>query len=61
MCSPLTNPINGHVEINGNTTGSTATYTCVTGYALSGLNSQERICGADGNWSFSEPLCKSTS
>ena len=51
-CVPLTSLANGQVV----TIGNTATYTCDTGYTLSG--SQSRTCGADGNWTFSEPLCE---
>ena len=40
---------------SGTLSGSTATYTCDTGYTLSG--SQSRTCGEDGNWTASEPLC----
>ena len=40
---------------NGTSFGSTATYTCDTGYAISG--SQSRSCGADGNWTTTEPAC----
>ena len=56
-CGPLTNPDNGQVDTPyGTTFRSTATYTCDTGYALSG--SQSRSCGADGNWTSSEPFCE---
>ena len=56
-CGPLVNPENGQVNISSGTTfGSTATYTCNTGYTLSGP--QSRTCGADGNWIFSEPFCE---
>ena len=56
-CGSLINPINGLVDTSSRTTfGSTATYTCDTGYTLSG--SQSRTCGADGNWTSSEPFCE---
>ena len=56
-CGPLTNPDNGLVDtFVGTIFGSTATYTCDTGYTLSG--SQSRNCGADGNWTSSEPFCQ---
>ena len=56
-CDSLTKPDNGRVDtLNGTTFGSTATYTCDTGYTLSG--SQSRICGADGNWTSFNPLCE---
>ena len=55
-CGPLTNPDNGQVDTsNGTTFGSTATYTCDTGYTLSG--SQSRTCGADEMWISTEPTC----
>ena len=57
-CGPLTDPTNGQVDTSSGTTfGSTATYTCDTGYTLSG--SQSRTCGADGMWSSSNPVCQS--
>ena len=56
-CGPLTDPDNGRVYTSpGTIFGNIATYTCDTGYTLSG--SQSRSCGADGNWTFSEPLCE---
>ena len=56
-CGLLTDPDNGQVNTSSGTTfGSTATYTCDNGYALSG--SQTRTCGADGNWTSSEPFCQ---
>ena len=33
-----------------------ATYECGTGYDLDG--SMIRMCGADGNWTPSEPTCE---
>ena len=58
-CGTLTNPINGQVDTSSGTAfQSTATYTCDTGYELSG--SQSRTCGADGNWTSTEPVCNGT-
>ena len=55
-CGPLTNPNNGQVDTSpGTIFESTATYTCDTGYILSG--SQSRTCGADGMWTSTEPTC----
>ena len=55
-CGPLTNPNNGQVDTSpGTIFESIATYTCDTGYTLSG--SQSRTCGADGNWTSTEPTC----
>ena len=57
-CGSLMDPSNGHVSTSSGTTfGSIATYTCDTGYTLSGIN--ERTCGADGNWTSFEPVCSS--
>ena len=41
---------------SGTTLGSTATYTCDSGYTLSG--SQARTCKVDETWSLSEPVCE---
>ncbi len=56
-CGSLADPVNGQVEISSGTTfGSTASYSCDTGYNLTG--STERTCGADGMWSLFEPVCE---
>ena len=61
-CGPLTDPANGQVNTSGTTFGSTATYTCDTGYILSG--SQSRTCrafsspGPTGLWTSRKPLCE---
>ena len=48
-CGPLMEPSNGRVVTsNGTTYKSTATYSCYSGYALSGPES--RTCEADGDW-----------
>ena len=57
-CGSLTNPDNGQVDTSSGTTiGSTASYSCDTGYKLS--DSSLRTCGADGEWTMSEPVCNS--
>ena len=55
-CGPLSDPLNGNVDVNQTVINSTATYTCLIGYILSGDNT--RICQADGVWSGSEPTCE---
>ena len=56
-CGPLNHPDNGQVDASSGTTfGSTATYTCDTGYTLSG--SQSRTCGADGMWTSTQTYCE---
>ncbi|XP_064386127.1 sushi, von Willebrand factor type A, EGF and pentraxin domain-containing protein 1-like isoform X2 [Halichondria panicea] len=54
-CGPLTDPSNGMVDVTTTTFGSTATYTCNTGYMLTGDTT--RTCGAGGQWSSSAPTC----
>ena len=58
-CGDIMELSNGKVVTsNGTTFNSTATFTCDSGYTLSG--SQTRRCGADGNWIFQNPsLCES--
>ena len=55
-CGPPTDPTNGQVDTSSGTTfGSTATYTCDTGYTLSG--SQSRTCIASGKWTLPQSQC----
>ena len=54
-CPVLTDPTNGAVVSTGTSPGSTATYTCNTGYKLEGQMS--RTCGADIQWTPGEPVC----
>ena len=55
-CGVLTDPSNGAVDTSSGTTFMmTATYTCNTGYTLTGDTT--RTCGADGQWSSSAPTC----
>ena len=57
VCEELSNPANGRVRITGLTAGSTATYTCSTGFILEG--SQTRNCQGNGQWSSQAPVCRS--
>ena len=56
-CGSLTNPMNGNVSLINNTFGSTAIYSCDTGYDLIGRMTS--TCGADGNWSSTNTTCQS--
>ena len=55
LCLALSNPANGQVSVTGRTSGSTAIYTCNTGYKLTG--DQTRTCLSTGTWSGQEPTC----
>ena len=57
LCIELSNPDNGNVTWTGLTNGSTATYTCDSGYQLTG--DQIRTCSSTGVWSGQEPSCTS--
>ena len=59
VCSTLTQPTNGDVNLTGTTLGQRATYTCDSGYNLVGNST--RMCQATGAWSGSEPTCSSES
>ncbi len=51
QCPTLLSPLNGRVSASG----GTATYTCFTGYTLSG--STTRTCQTNGAWSGTAPTC----
>ncbi len=54
-CPTLVNPTDGTVTMSGNIEGSTATYSCNTGF---GVNGAEMVtCTSDGSWSADPPTC----
>ena len=57
FCIHLGSPDNGYVSLSGNGPGSTATYGCNLGYVRVGTAT--RTCQDDGEWSGSEPSCRS--
>lgn len=54
-CPSLPDPVRGSVSLTGTQYGDTATYTCDTGYVLSG--SAVRTCQSNGRWSGEIPTC----
>ena len=50
-CPDLANPINGTVEIQANTPGGSAVYSCNRGISLIGTS--VRMCNTNGTWSGS--------
>ena len=56
-CGPLSDPLNGQVDVSSTSVGSLATYQCNIGYILVGVT--QRICRPNGQWSNSEPICAS--
>ena len=57
VCRELSSPTNGQVTWTGLTNGSTATYTCDSGYHL--IGDPTRTCLSSGIWSGQEPTCES--
>ena len=55
VCPPLSGPVNGAVSVPDASFGGVATYTCNTGYDLTGA--VNRSCQSDGTWSDSPPTC----
>ena len=57
-CDIMTPPQNGLVSFpSGTTLGLVATYSCITGYNLTGT--MTRTCEPEGQWSGSAPTCES--
>ena len=55
-CDDLPDPTNGQVELSGDTPGSTAQYTCNSGFVL--IGDKTRMCQDDGDWSGEAPVCE---
>ena len=55
-CGNLEDPNNGQVSLNATTFGSSAIYTCESGFNLNG--NMQRMCQANGDWSGNEPVCE---
>ena len=55
-CGTLKNPRYGQVVLTGTIFGSTATYSCITGFILVG--EQTRTCQANGKWSSRAATCQ---
>lgn len=55
-CGNLDNPQNGQVRLSGTVLGSTATYSCNSGFRLVGKN--RRVCQPSGEWSGEAPTCE---
>ena len=54
-CGELANPFMGVVETTGTSVGSSAVYSCISGYRLDGVDT--RICQPDSQWSNTAPTC----
>ena len=54
-CGSLDDPANGDVSVSSTTFNSMATYSCNTGYTLTG--DDMRMCTESSRWSGSEPTC----
>jgi Sushi repeat (SCR repeat) len=54
-CGPLSDPQNGSVFASDTTYGAQATYSCLSGFVMTG--DATRTCQASGAWSGSAPTC----
>ncbi len=54
-CGSLSNPTHGAISAGSTTYGAMATYTCSSGYTVSGASM--RTCQASGTWSGTAPTC----
>ena len=55
-CKPLSKPNNGHLSVNGLSTGSVANITCDEGFDLRGSSS--RTCQLNKEWSGNATICQ---
>ena len=56
-CAALDHPKNGFVSSSSTVEDGTATYSCKPGFVLEGEDT--RTCTSAGNWSGTEPTCRS--
>ena len=56
-CAALDHPKNGFVSSSSTVDGGTAAYSCKPGFVLEGEDT--RTCTSAGNWSGTEPTCRS--
>ncbi|KAK2167896.1 hypothetical protein NP493_1251g00022 [Ridgeia piscesae] len=54
-CGYLSDPTHGDVSMSGHRYGDSASYSCYSGYTLSGRS--RRTCTSHGSWSGSTPSC----
>ena len=54
-CNSLSGIVNGRATYSETVFGSSATYSCDSGFLLIGDNT--RVCQEDGQWSGEEPVC----
>ena len=54
-CGVLDNPANGRIDVSQTSFGTTATYSCNSGFVLVGKAT--RTCQANGKWSGVAPTC----
>lgn len=55
VCSSLSAPENGTVDVANRTVGSVVTYSCDTEFLING--DPQRNCQPDGLWSGQAPIC----
>ena len=59
-CGPLSDPPNGVVDLpSGTIQGSSALYTCNTGFEFTLTSISFRVCLASSFWTGDEPTCES--
>ena len=56
-CNSLSDPVNGSVVFLETVFGSSATYSCDSGFLL--ISNDTRVCQEDGQWSGDDPVCQS--
>jgi len=54
-CSVLEPPESGRVSLTGTRVGDSATYSCLPGFELQGV--ERRTCQSNGEWAYEAPSC----